>query len=274
MWPDWLESLLTSCPRYLRKMGYLRELFGIRRCLDLWGAIWEPHFEKTRAVIRTAMSHCSTHRKAVILGSGWLNDVPLADLAAAFRAVILVDAVHPFSIRRRVRRWPNVSLLAVDITGVAEAVYLCARKPGPLPRHAPDLFCADPEVDFVASVNLLSQLPYWPQQYLHRAGVHAAAAIDDCARDIVRAHLDYLRRLPGVVALIADIEEMTITAAGKEAKRISTVYGVELPKSGETWTWPLVPRLKAYPHHGLHRLVVGITDLKQCSEFTSSTHTV
>ena len=158
-------------------MGYRRELFNIRKCLPLWGGIWEEHFERTRAVIRAAVARCRSRRKAVVLGSGWLNDVPLADLAAAFREVILVDAVHPFSVRRRVRRLPNVRLLTTDISGVAEAVFRAARTPGPLPRHMPDLFCADSEVDLVASVNLLSQLPYWPEQYLLRAGAYPPAAI-------------------------------------------------------------------------------------------------
>src|SRR5438270_30342 len=95
MLPDWLESWLTPCARHLRRMGYLRELCDIRRCASAWGPVWEPHFERTRSVIRTAMAQCSRQRKAVLFGSGWLNDVPLDDLARTFREVILVDAVHP-----------------------------------------------------------------------------------------------------------------------------------------------------------------------------------
>jgi hypothetical protein len=258
MLPDWLESLLTSCPRHLRKMGYFRELLNIRRCLAPWGDVWEPHFEHTRAVIRTAIGRCASRRKAVVLGSGWLNDVPIIDLAGAFRQVVLVDAVHPYSVVRRVRRLPNVHLLSADVGGVAEAVY----RSGTMLRHTPNLFCDDDEVDLVASVNLLSQLPYWPVQHLTRAGVHAADEITAYARDLVAAHLDYLRRLPGIIALVADMEEMTISNSGQILRRETTIYGAELPWKGESWTWPLVPRQRKFPHHGLFRTVVGIPDLK------------
>ena len=220
MLPDWFESLLTSCPRHLRQMGYLRELFGIRRCVTKWGEIWEPHHARTRSVICAAMFQCAAHRKAVILGSGWLNDVPVAELADTFREVKLVDAVHPFSVCRKVRRWPNVQLVDADITGVAEAVYRNAHKPGPLPRHAPDLFSADQEVDLVASVNLLSQLPFWPEQFLLRAGKRTDAEIAAYAQEIVPRTSITCAACRASSRLIADVEELTVSVAGHVEKKV------------------------------------------------------
>jgi hypothetical protein len=262
MLPRWLESLLTPCPRHLRAMGYLRELLDIKAGLRRWGWAWEPHFERTRGILRQALALCPQRRRAVILGSGWLNDVPLDELAAAFREVVLVDLVHPLRTRWRVRQQRNVRLVATDLTGTLAEVYRVADDPrAPLPRVRPELYCDDPEVDLVASVNILSQLPWLPAEYLLRRGEHANAAIFDFAQDVVRAHLDYLRRLPGVVALIADTSCLTVTTAGAIVRRTSTVYGVEVPWDGERWIWRLVPRKRAWPHHGLHREVVGVPDL-------------
>jgi hypothetical protein len=152
-----------------------------------------------------------------------------------------------------------VRLLAHDVTGTVEAVYRGARDRGrPLPRVAPELFVDDPEADLVVSVNLLSQLPYLPVQYLNRAGVHPTETIEAYARGVIEAHLLYLRRLPGVVALVADVEQLTVTAAGRVVGRSSTVHHVAVPEDGETWNWPLVPRRKAFPHHAYLRRVVGV----------------
>jgi hypothetical protein len=264
MFPDWLEGLLTPCPRPYRALGYLHELFGIRQRHRRWASAWGPHLERTRALLRAAAARCPARRKAVVLGAGWLSDVPVAELAAAFREVTLVDVVHPRATRRQARRWPNVRLLGADVTGTAEEVWRRARRRGAdLPRATPTLFCDDPEVDLVASVNLLSQLPCLTERYLLRAGVHPPDAITAYARDVVVAHLGYLRRLPGVVALIADVEALTVSAAGRVVSRSTTLYGAELPWEGESWVWPLVPRRAAYPHHGAHLHVVGVVDVKR-----------
>jgi hypothetical protein len=245
-------------------MGYLRELLDIRaRREQCWWA-WEPHLRRTRAVIRAAMNQCAARRKAVVLGSGMLHDVPIDDLASTFREVVLVDIVHPLAARRRRRRFANVHLLTADVTGTVEAVYRLAKVPGaPLPRAAPDLFLDDPEVDLVASVNVLSQLPYFPAKFLSGAGVHPEEAVAAYARDVVGAHLAYLRSLPGTVALISDVENLTVDRAGRVVERESTLYGAELPWAGEKWVWQLAPLLSVNRDFGHHRWVVGIPDVKQ-----------
>jgi hypothetical protein len=261
---EWLDPWLTRVPLHLREMGYLRELHGIRRRWRQWRRAWAPHCRQTADVILAAMSRCPRRRKAVILGSGFLHDVPLQQLAAAFDRVVLVDLVHPLAARWQARRFGNVELLAADVSGTALAVWQAVEVPGtPLPRSLPELFLDDDEVDLVASVNLLSQLPCLPEQYLRRLGAATEDQINDYCRDVVRAHLDYLRRLPGVVALVADVEAVTLTQGGREVARKCILYDVPLPFEGQQWRWPLVPRKARPPHHGVHLVVVGIEDVKE-----------
>lgn len=264
MFPRWLESLLTPCPRPVRALGYLDESLAIQDCYRHCCYAWQPHLRRTQDVIRAALARCAQRRKAVVLGSGMLSDVPLAELAATFREVVLVDIVHPRRVRRRLRQWPNVRLLAADVTGAVEGVFQAGRDPAaPLPRAEPDLFCADAEVDLVASVNLLPQLPYRPVAYLAGLGVHSDEAIAAFARGLIKAHLDYLPRLPGVVTLIADVEEVRLERRGRVIERTSTVWDVPLPAGGERWTWRLLPANDAVSGIGRHRTVVGIADVKQ-----------
>jgi hypothetical protein len=266
MLTDWLEILITPCPRWARDMGYVRELIGIRRRYRQWHSAWQPHCERSRQVIRTAIQRCVQRRKAVVLGSGWLLDVPLAELGASFREVILVDLLHPLATRWRTRRYRNVMLLATDISGTASAVWRAVEERSPLPRAVPDLFMTDNEVDLVVSLNLLSQLPCIPEQYLLQAGTHSPQEIASYCRDVVQSHLDYLHRLPGVVTLIADIEARTVSTAGTVVAHHSTLYGADFPFGGERWIWPLVPRKRAFPHHAEHLVVAGVVDINERTE--------
>jgi hypothetical protein len=259
---DWLDRWLTPCPLHLREMGYKRELFGIRRRYRQWGRAWGPHCDNTRRLLLSAVRRCPKRRKAVVFGSGFLHDVPLDELCEAFGRVVLVDLIHPFSTRRRARR-RGVALLSADVTETAEGVWLAVEKPGtPLPRSRPRLFLGDDEVDFVASVNLLSQLPCMPEQYLRRWHTHPPEQIAAYCRDVIEAHLKYLQALSGVVALVADVEARTVSQSGDEVARRSTLYGATMPFRGETWVWPLVPRKSRPPHHAEHLVVVGVEDVK------------
>lgn len=259
MLPLWLQAWLTPCPRAARRLGYLREVLGIKRAFAWWGPAWEPHFARTRETILQASARCARRRVAVILGSGWLHDVPLADLARDFAEVRLVDVIHPLPVRRRVRRLRNVRLVHHDITGTTDAVYRVADDGTvPLPVSQPTLYRDDAEVDLVASVNILSQLAYLHVEHL-LGRPHGRAEVFAYARQVIRAHLDYLVALPGVKAIIADVSRLTLDRAGQLVEEVSTLYGEPFPWRGESWLWRLVPAAARPPHDALWRRVHAVT---------------
>ena len=258
-----LERLLTRCPRPVVEMGYLHELIGIRRAFRHRRAAWLPHFERVRKVILAATQRCSQKRKAVILGSGWLNDVPLAELAAEFREVILVDVLHPCATRSQARRWPNVHLLAADVTGSMDALHQAGKTGGPLPTPRPELFLADAELDFTVSVMLLSQLHCVPEEYLRDAGYHASDEIARFSHALTAAHLEHLHRLPGVVTLLTDVEDVVVGTASRQIRSSRLLCGVTLPKEDERWTWTFVPPGRSSLGQGHLREVVAILDLNR-----------
>jgi hypothetical protein len=184
-------------------------------------------------------------------------------LAPYFREVVLVDIIHPMGVRWYIRKWKGVHARAADVTGAVEAVFRAAQAQGSdLPHVLPDLFCDDPDVDLVASVNLLSHLAFLPAKYLMNAGTHDRDTITDFARDLIRSHLEYLRRLPGTVALIADVEHMKVDPAGTLVERVDMLQGVPLPWAGEEWIWNIAPRPEADWKLSHQRRVVGIANVK------------
>lgn len=259
----WLERLFSTCPAHLREMGYLREMVGIRRRWARYPGAWQPHCEQSSALILAAADRCPHRRRAVVLGSGWLHDVPLAELSRRFDEVVLVDLFHPLACRLHARRYRNVHMLAADVTGAVEGVWQAVETPGcPLPRPEHTLFRDDADLDLTISLNLLSQLPCMPERYLRACGRFPETQIGDFSRALIRAHLDYLPTLPGVVALIADHEVARLNRHGKVLEQKTTLYGVMLPWHGRTWTWTLVPPGRTRRGQGEILTVVGIEDVK------------
>src|SRR5262245_48531707 len=230
---DWLDQLLTWAPLHLQELGHVRELWGIRQRWRDWHAHWSPHCERTKDVIRKAAALCPQRRRAAVFGSGFLHDVPLEELAASFREVVLVDLMHPFSVRWWARRWSNVHLIDADVSEVSLGAWQAVEKRGtPLPVSRPSLFLDDAELDLAVSCNLLSQLPCMPAWYL-RKNRHPEQEVVPFCRQVVEAHIDYLRRLPGVVCVVADTETITVTPAGDEVSRRTTLHGATMPWEGE-----------------------------------------
>lgn len=235
-----LLHLLTT-PVPLAHRRHLREsillLSRARRCRAAWAA----HLEQARAAVVAACADLPRRRVAVVLGSGLVQDVPLAHLAQTFEAVRLVDAVHLWPVRRVARAFPNVRLVTADLTGGAAGI-------DPLP-----ILCGDPDVDFVVSANLLSQLPILP---LDRRGFLPP----HLGPRIVAAHLDGLARLDARICLVTDIEQVEEDRDGQITDRLDLLHGVALGTPDRSWTWELAPFGEVARHRRQRHRVVAFLD--------------
>lgn len=257
MW-DWIRYQATPFPRHLKAMGYARGLRQLgsrgRRCQ----AAWQPHLERSRALILDAADSCARNRKTLILGSGLLFDIPVAELSRRFREVILVDVLHLWPVRSEARRYPNVRLQCVDITGIVKEVHALA--PGVRALGAPecklDFFQGD-EFDLVVSANILSQLPLNPVRYAtRRLRRSAPRRVKEFSRRLVINHLDWLASFAGNVCLISDLERLYCDGENVVCRQES-LWGVDLPEGGRKWIWDLAPKPEIEPNYDVRHQVVG-----------------
>lgn len=181
----------------------------------------------------------------MVLGSGLLLDVPLAELAARFRYLYLVDMVHLPQVRRLAAAFPGVSLLELDVSGTAAELWALGRRQWPVGRDELDALFARPaalsaleSADWVASVNLFSQLPLLPLEAASR--LCPAAGETDLLRwqqQILVRHLDWLRQRPA--CLLADAVQILRRAnGGREVMDYSPWLGA-LGPPGAAWSWLL-----------------------------------
>ncbi len=253
MLAEWIAYLTTPCPRHLRAMGYLKGLIGLearyRRCRKAWA----PHLKNTKATILEAAMACPSKRRAVVMGSGPLLDVPLAELSFLFDEVVLADIFHLPKTRKAAGAYPNVRLLTQDLTGVAEALF---EQAGPLPRPAPGgLPLAG--ADLAVSANLLSQLTHLPREYL--AG-RDGGEIDALSRSMIEHHLAALADFKGVACIIAETERL-ITDGGEVIEAEDALHGVRLPQTGRQWIWDIAPPPEMDRRYGLKMRIAAFADL-------------
>lgn len=256
MLAELLHLIATPAPLSHRRIGCVADSVRLasraRRCRRAWA----PHQARTRAAILASAARAGGRRTAIVLGSGPLDDVPLAELADLFARVVLVDAVHPWRARRLARSFANVERITADLSG--SFALLLGRADGLQPGLPP--LCSAPEVDFVASVNLLSQLPIRPVERLENAGRAVGAWRPEegelFGRAIVEAHLAELSALEAPVCLVTDLGERELDRSGREVAQLDLLYGARLGPPDETWDWELAPFGEAARDRRLvHRVV-------------------
>lgn len=193
-----LAWLFTPASSSARKTGHLSESIAIvareRRCR----VVWAPHLAASRAALLASARRASKRRTALVLGSGPLLDVPLAELSAMFERVWLVDMVHPWRARWEVRHLANVRLIEHDVTESLGAAI-----------GRPERFLDEADIDWVASVNLLSQLA---NPDICCRGM-CASETEIRGHELMVQHLAYLARFRAPVCLLTDVEQVAVDAA-------------------------------------------------------------
>jgi len=197
-----------------KKLGFFSDSDGILNRYLREKENWESHIQNTKKFILEASAN-KQKNIAVILGSGWLLDVPINELSSQFQKVYLVDIIHSKQIKHKISKMPNVELIEHDITGGAlEGVYNLIEKYNTSNRQQLDEIelintnfglPANVTPDFVVSVNLLSQLDYFALAYLKKHTSFCPISLGEFKERIQKTHLEFLPKLK--TCIITDYKE-------------------------------------------------------------------
>ena len=227
--------------KILRKFGFKHDQEGIINRYLREEEGWNEHLNKTKEFILQAAEN-KKKNTVVILGSGWLLDVPIEQLSETFEKVILVDVVHPRQIIHKVKNWQNVEIIQTDITGLVMSVYNTLKQKNTSKKQlsaiTPDyddfLVDAIKNADFVASVNLLNQLDILICDYIKRFNIYNDGEIELFRKQIQANHLQLLPS--NKTALITDYEELNLNEKDDIIKRKRLIYN-ELPGKKDVLKW-------------------------------------
>jgi hypothetical protein len=231
--------------KIFRKFGFYKDQDGIinRYLRETEG--WDIHLQKTKKFIMKASVNKAKSR-VVILGSGWLLDVPYHELSQVFKEIVLVDIKHPRQVQHKLREYKNIKWIEADISGLTEQVYkLMKESRKNKSKHALDtikpFYSVDflnilQSSDFVVSVNLLNQLDILICDYLIEKKIFDDKEILAFRKFIQNSHLDLLPKNKS--ALITDCVELNLDKQDQVIKQKDLVH-IALPDKNpcERWTW-------------------------------------
>ncbi len=223
-----IQHFLTPSPREVKALGYVREAIAIEarfaRCHDAW----TDHLDKCKYHILAAANLLAPKSTIMIIGSGALHDVPMADLIDLEHALILVDIVHLPKIQKKYKK--QIQLIEQDVTGWVRPLY----HNNPYPETA----CRLPKADLVISLNILSQLPL---NLLNYAEKNHIPLPNDFMKNITDSHLKLLKSVAPQSLIISDIERC-YNRGGELLERESVFAEIDLPTPKDSWDWLIAPK--------------------------------
>ena len=227
--------------RVLNKLGYFDYQQGlIERHLKQEGG-WDSHLARCRNFILKAAEFYKPE-KITVMGSGWLLDLPLAELLEITGSVTLTDIVHPPEVIRQVSSLSNVKLSTEDITGgLIENIWHETRK-APLFGKLKSLdgieipqfkFREDPGL--LISLNIMSQLEVLPVRYLKTRTHAGEEELLKFRAAVQERHLELLHNHKSV--LLTDTNEIFTDRSGGKTDVRSVVIDLPEGRMKEEWEW-------------------------------------
>lgn len=229
----------------IKKFGFYHDQEGIISRFLRESKAWETHLMRTKNFILSSSKN-KKKTKALILGTGWLLDIPYVELSELFDDVVFIDIKHPRQIVHKLAIYGNIRLIETDISGLIEPVYQALntirknkRKTSLLdivPVFSDNFLFEIQNADYVVSVNLLNQLDILICDYILKKGLFNENELIDFRRYIQHNHIKLLPAEKSV--LITDYEEINLDKDNQIVKRKNLIH-ITLPtgKNSEKWIW-------------------------------------
>ncbi|MFP4023901.1 MAG: hypothetical protein ACLFVR_05180 [Thiohalospira sp.] len=224
-------------------MKYLSDQKGIINRYIREKEHWDEHNTNCKNfILKSAKS--KKKGKAVILGSGWLLDVPLKELSEQFEKVLLIDIIHPPQVLKKIGQYENVKAIKSDITGglidyVFDTLKTDKKEKTKTLMTAGELFSYSlpPATDFVVSLNVMTQLNILLTDYMKTSRLYSDGELQQFALLVQEEHLNILPKEK--TCLITEYEEELYDENG-QLLGVNPLIFVDLPKSKLTenkWKW-------------------------------------
>jgi hypothetical protein len=225
----------------LSKMGFYNYQNGlIYRHLNQKGG-WDHHLERCRSFIIKALDYHKPE-KVTVLGSGWLLDLPLAEIIEKTERVSLVDIVHSPEVISQTSSLKNVELVQEDITGgLIEEVwqragkYSVFNKPQSLENILIPEYKIDRDPGMVISLNILTQLESLLVDFIRKRSKIKEEEFTWFRSEIQKNHIDFLKKYRSVI--ITDYAEVLKNKSGDTTTITTLVTDIPPGKFSEEWTW-------------------------------------
>jgi len=234
-------ALSLKYRRILNRMEYYEYQRGlIYHHLSEHGG-WNSHLKRCREFILKAVDYYKPSI-VTVLGSGWLLDFPLSEIAGSVSRINLVDIVHPPEVKDQIAGMKNVVLREEDISGgLILEVWNKARRRIFFNKlrsfDAIQIHDYKPDFDpgLIVSLNILTQLESMPVAFLRKRSSLNEEKFTELRKNIQAGHIRFLCKHKSV--LITDLAEIITEDSGKVREIPSLLTELPEGKLREEWTW-------------------------------------
>ena len=225
----------------LNRMGYYNYQRGlIYHHLNQEGG-WNIHLNNCRNFILKSIDSFKP-KIVTVLGSGWLLDLPLKELADQVSAINLVDIVHPPEVKNQAGMIKNVVLREEDVTGglISEVWQKAGHRTFLNKLRTLDginIPVYQPEYDpgLVISLNIFTQLEVLPVELLRKKAAVPEESFLGFRKEIQQNHIAFLKKHKFV--MITDISEVVTENSGSVNEIMSVLIDLPDGSRKEDWTW-------------------------------------
>jgi len=202
---------------------------------------WDSHLARCRDFILKAIELVKPS-VITVLGSGWLMELPLAEMAERTGKIVLIDIVHPPEVAEQTKKLQNVEVSEEDVSGgLIEEVWkkagrktifnrLTSLETIVIPEYKP---VEDPGL--VISLNILTQLEILPEKLLRKKSKATDEDFIDFKKEIQERHLGFLMKYPSI--LISDIVEVVFDSTGARTEKNTLLAEIPEARMKEEWIW-------------------------------------
>ncbi len=234
-------NFLSKKKRILNSMSFISDQKGIYNRYIREEGGWNAHLENTKKYVSQFIE--DKKGNVAILGSGWLLDIPLHEIAIKFNNVYLFDIYHPPQIHRIVKKYENVKCIEYDITGgLIETIYskvkYCLRKNIKLDITGIQIPCfkINYNIDVAISMNILNQLDTLLVEYINKYFIIEENSLKEFRKSIQDEHLHFLYKHDS--CLITDFEEWIFDPKINKIDTKKLVYCKILTnEKSRNWDW-------------------------------------
>jgi len=220
----------------LQKMHFISDQSGIMRRYLREKENWDIHLDEVKNFILHS-SKTKKKNKIIVLGSGWLLDLPIKELSENFKEVVLIDIYHPKQIQKKAKQFSNVTLQNDDITGGMIDFFYNHKKQKVLISTIESFKYKIPkDVDFVISLNILCQLHIILIDYIKKFNQYSDQELKMIEKQIQLSHINMLPKEKS--CLITDFEE-EIYDEKNNLVGINPLLHIDLPLGSisKNWQW-------------------------------------
>lgn len=233
-------SYLANYPRHKRadNFGHLSQSISLIARENRCQKFWQSHRDNSKQQILNQLHHAKHFDSILIFGPGPMHEIPIEEIAAKFKNVVLADIVHLSETKTKYAHLLNLNFINHDVSELEEIIHLHKK----LINVKPQKFLND-NFGFIISSNIMSQIPLHFEEYTqkHLPKLIETNELEDFLKQLTQDHFNYLKEFKCPGLLITDTESHYSDKNGRIFQIDKNFEHLNLGTPLLSWDWDIAP---------------------------------